>query len=337
MNTIVFENVCKTFAGSTEPALDSTSLVIEAGSFVTVLGTSGSGKTTLLKLINRLCRPDSGVIRVSGEDISMVSDIALRRRIGYVIQHVGLFQHLTIARNIAIVPEILKWPKPKIEQRIDELLTLVGLEPAQFRQRYPRQLSGGQQQRVGLARALAGDPGILLMDEPFGALDVIIREKLQDELIGIQNRLRKTVVFVTHDVQEALKLGNRVILMNEGQVQQYDTPVNLLLNPVNEFVSRLLETDNLYRQFSLMRVGAFVTQPVLPLTATESAVPIIRDNQTLNEALKALLQAPADYVFVENDQGERIGLLTLASLKQQARLCVPGLPPEPVTPESAVW
>lgn len=328
MNTIVLEEVQKTFAGTMGPALETTSLSIEDGSFVTVLGTSGSGKTTLLKLINRLCKPDSGIIRVNGEDISTVSEIELRRKIGYVIQHVGLFQHLTIARNIAIVPEILKWPKAKINNRVDELLNLVGLEPAQFRQRYPRQLSGGQQQRVGLARALAGDPGILLMDEPFGALDVIIREKLQDELIDIQNRLRKTVVFVTHDVQEALKLGNRVIIMNEGRIQQYDTPMNILLNPANQFVARLLETDNLYRQFSLMQAGALVSVAG-DVTGNGALVPVVRDTQTLNEALKCLLQAPEDYIYVENDRQERMGLLTLDSLKKQARLCMSGILTEP--------
>lgn len=318
MNTIVFDEVGKSFAGAAHPALSPTSLAIDAGSFVTVLGTSGSGKTTLLRLINRLCQPDTGQVLVNGEDISQISEITLRRKIGYVIQHIGLFQHLTIARNIAIVPEILKWPKSKIRQRVDELLSLVGLEPGQYRDRYPRQLSGGQQQRVGLARALAGDPGILLMDEPFGALDVLIREKLQDELIGIQNRLKKTVVFVTHDVQEALRLGDKVIIMHEGQVQQYDTPLQLLLNPANEFVSRLLETDNLYRQFSVIQAYT-IAEPLTMALDGASYVPVLQATQNLNDVLKGLLQTEQPYVLVENANKEIIGQISFERLKQKTR------------------
>lgn len=322
MNTIIFENVSKSFAGAAYPALFPTRLSIDAGSFVTVLGTSGSGKTTLLKLVNRLCEPDAGRVLVNGQDIALGSEIELRRRIGYVIQHTGLFQHLSIARNIAIVPEILRWPQNRIDQRVNELMALVGLEPEQYRNRYPRQLSGGQQQRVGLARALASDPGILLMDEPFGALDALIRVKLQDEVIGIQNRLKKTVLFVTHDVQEALKLGHKVIIMHEGQVQQFDTPANILANPATHFVSRLLGANDPYRHFSLRQAKALVSQ----LSEGQGAepAPIIRETQNLNDALKTLLQAPKDYVLVENEQQELIGKITLDSLKAEARLVEAG-------------
>jgi len=324
MNTIRFEEVSKGFPGMEHPALYPTSLSIEAGSFVTVLGSSGSGKTTLLKLINRLYQPDSGKIRVHGEDISKAAATCLRRKIGYVIQHIGLFQHLTIAHNIAIVPEILKWPKAKIALRVDELLELVGLEPGQYRDRYPRQLSGGQQQRVGLARALAGDPGILLMDEPFGALDALIREKLQDELLAIQHRLKKTVVFVTHDVQEALRLGDQAIIMHQGRVQQFDTPLHILASPANEFVSRLLSAEDPYRRFALMQAGTLASPiPGGMAQQAHSGVPVIRDTQTLNDALKALLQAPSDYILVENAERSLLGRLTLDALKQQARLHAP--------------
>lgn len=317
MNTIVFEQVAKTFPGSTTPALLPTSLAIEAGSIVAVLGTSGSGKTTLLRLVNRLCEPDAGRVLVNGQDISEGSEIELRRKIGYVIQHTGLFQHLTIARNIAIVPEILKWPQARIEQRVNELMVLVGLDPLQYRDRYPRQLSGGQQQRVGLARALASDPGILLMDEPFGALDALIRERLQDELLAIQDRLKKTVLFVTHDVQEALKLGDKVIVMHEGQVQQYDTPANILARPATDFVSRLLGANDPYRHFALRQAGTLVTQ--LPVPDHNTETPVIRDTQDLNDALKNVLQSPEDYVLVENEQRELVGKITLDSLRQEAR------------------
>ncbi len=324
MNTIRFEEVSKRFPGLEHPALCPTSLSIEAGSFVTVLGSSGSGKTTLLKLINRLHQPDSGKIWVHGEDISQAAATCLRRKIGYVIQHIGLFQHLTIAQNIAIVPEILKWPKVKIALRVDELLELVGLEPGQYRERYPRQLSGGQQQRVGLARALAGDPGILLMDEPFGALDALIREKLQDELLAIQHRLKKTVVFVTHDVQEALKLGDQAIIMHQGRVQQFDTPLHILANPANEFVSRLLSAEDPYRRFALVQAGALASPiPGGMAHQAHDGIPVIRDAQTLNDALKALLQAPGDYILVENAERSILGRLTLDALKQQARRYAP--------------
>ena len=241
---IELKNVSKRFPNSAKGGLKPTSLVIEQGSFVTILGASGSGKTTLLKLINRLIEPTSGNVFIQGEDTATVSATLLRRRIGYVIQQVGLFQHMTVAQNIAILPEILKWEKRKIQARVDELLTLVELEPSEFRNRYPAQLSGGQQQRVGLARALAGDPNIMLMDEPFGAIDALTRAKLQVELLQIQKKLGKTIVFVTHDVQEALKLGDRIIVMNEGEVQQYGTPFELLSNPANDFVKSLLETDD---------------------------------------------------------------------------------------------
>ena len=242
-------NASKRFSSSgsnsqTAVALQPTSLSIDQGRFVTVLGTSGSGKTTLLKLINRLLEPTSGKILVNGQDTAQVPATELRRKIGYVIQQIGLFPHLTVARNIAIVPEILGWRKERIERRIDELLELVELEPAKFRSRYPSQLSGGQQQRVGLARALAGEPSIMLMDEPFGAIDAMTRLNLQAELLRIQRKLDVTVVFVTHDVQEALKLGDQVIVMHAGVVQQYDTPDSLLSCPVNEFVSALLNTND---------------------------------------------------------------------------------------------
>jgi osmoprotectant transport system ATP-binding protein len=229
---------------SPAPGVYDISLTMPPASFITILGASGSGKTTLLKLINRLHPPSRGIIRIDGKDIATIPETRLRRGMGYVIQQVGLFQHLSVAENVAIVPKILKWPKARIERRIDELLHMVGLEPSEYRSRYPRQLSGGQQQRVGLARALAGDPAILLMDEPFGAIDPLIRQRLQDEMLDLQSQLKKNVVFVTHDVREALKLGDRVILMRQGRVQQYDTPDHLLRHPANDFVARLLDVDS---------------------------------------------------------------------------------------------
>lgn len=239
---IEFKNVCKQFKGSAYSAVDNVSLTIEHGEFITILGSSGCGKTTLLKMINRLYDPDEGIIEFFGEDISNKNPVEFRRKIGYVIQQVGLFPHMTIAGNIATVPKILKWPKEKIEARVDELLKLVGLEPSEFKNRYPSQLSGGQQQRVGLARALAANPDVMLLDEPFGAIDAINRINLQDELLKIYAASKKTYLFVTHDINEAFKLGNRVLIMDQGKIQQFDTPKNIVVSPVNDFVKSLINS-----------------------------------------------------------------------------------------------
>ena len=239
---IEFRDVTKTFKGASYSAVDHVSLTVNEGEFVTILGSSGCGKTTLLKMINRLYEPDSGSIILFGEDISTVDVVKVRRRIGYVIQQIGLFPHYTVAENIATVPKLLGWNKEKIAARVDELLNLVGLEPREFRNRYPAQLSGGQQQRIGLARALAIDPKIMLMDEPFGAIDSITREKLQDELLSLHREMGKTILFVTHDIEEAFKLGDRVIIMNEGKILRFDTPEAIIRQPADPFVQSLVDS-----------------------------------------------------------------------------------------------
>lgn len=247
---IEFKDVCKQFKGAAYNAVDHVSLSIEHGELITILGSSGCGKTTLLKMINRLYEPDAGRIEFFGEDISRTDPVEFRRKIGYVIQQVGLFPHMTIANNIATVPKILKWPKKKIDDRVDELLTLVDLEPDEFRGRYPAQLSGGQQQRVGLARALAVNPDVMLLDEPFGAIDAINRINLQDELLKIYKTSKKTFLFVTHDINEAFKLGSRVLIMNQGRIQQFDTPENIAAGPANDFVKSLINSTRGYAVFS---------------------------------------------------------------------------------------
>jgi len=239
---IEFHHVSKRFKGASYAAVNDVDLNIREGEFITILGSSGSGKTTLLKMVNRLYETDSGSIVLFGENISEVDVVKVRRRIGYVIQQVGLMPHMTIEENIGIVPGLLKWDKERISARAQELLTLVGLDPKEFRKRYPSQLSGGQQQRVGLARALAVDPKIMLLDEPFGAIDAITRLKLQDELKQIHGGLKKTFLFVTHDINEALKLGTKVIVMHAGRVCQYDTPLQIARNPADSFVSSLIES-----------------------------------------------------------------------------------------------
>ncbi len=246
---IEISNVSKKFNKAGYKAVDHVSLQIEEGEFITILGSSGSGKTTLLKMINRLYEQDEGTISLFGEDISTISRVTLRRRIGYVIQQVGLFPHMTIADNVAAVPKLLKWKKKKIEERVNELLELVGLEPDEFKNRYPSQLSGGQQQRIGLARALAIDPKIMLLDEPFGAIDAITRTKLQDELLDIHGGLKKTFLLVTHDINEAFKLGNKVIIMDKGKVCQFDTPANIVRNPADDFVYSLIDSSRKQEQF----------------------------------------------------------------------------------------
>lgn len=243
MSTAVeFIHVSKKFADSAYDAVRDVSFTVEEGELVTILGTSGCGKTTLLKMVNRLQQPTSGTIKVMGEDISLIDPVRLRQKIGYVIQQIGLFPHMTVGNNIATVPRILGWDKQRISDRVDELLTLVNLSPAEFRDRYPAKLSGGQQQRVGLARALAADPALMLLDEPFGAIDAINRGNLQDELLGIHRKSQKTFLFVTHDILEALKLGTRVMIMDNGEIRQFDTPENILKHPSDEYVARLMDS-----------------------------------------------------------------------------------------------
>ncbi|HVI40320.1 MAG TPA: ABC transporter ATP-binding protein [Anaerovoracaceae bacterium] len=237
-----FININKRFPNANYNALDDVSLQINEGEFITILGTSGCGKTTLLKMVNRIFEPDSGEIRLFGSNIREMDPVKLRRGIGYVIQQIGLFPHMTIYNNIATVPKILGWDKKRIDDRIEELFELVNLDSTEFKSRYPAQLSGGQQQRIGLARALAADPALMLFDEPFGAIDAINREKLQDELLRIHEKSDKTFLFVTHDINEAFKLGTRVLIMDKGKVKQFATPSEILYRPADEFVAALIKS-----------------------------------------------------------------------------------------------
>lgn len=246
---IRFSNVNKRFNENTK-ALEDVSFSIDEGAFVTVLGSSGSGKTTALKLMNRLLEPDSGKIEFYGSDIQKMDVIQLRRQMGYVVQQIGLFPHMSVAENIATVPGLLKWDKKRIKQRVEALLTLVQLSPEDFYNRRPRELSGGQQQRIGVARALAADPKVMLLDEPFGAIDAITRLDLQNELQKIHQQLEnKTFVFVTHDINEAFKLGTKVLIMDQGHICQYDTPKNILHHPQTEFVKNLIQTVKQQEEF----------------------------------------------------------------------------------------
>lgn len=252
---ILLENVSKRYPGQAKAAVDGLTLEIPAGSIVMLVGPSGCGKTTTLKMINRLIEPTEGRIVIDGQDVTSMNGDELRRGIGYVIQAGGLFPHMSVATNIGMVPKMLGWDKQRIAARVDELLELVSLDPAVYRDRYPRELSGGQQQRVGVARALAADPPVLLMDEPFGAVDPITRQRLQDELINIQHELQKTIVCVTHDFDEAVKLGDWIAVFDEGaRIVQYDAPERVLAEPADEFVEDFIGSGAGLKQLTLTRV-----------------------------------------------------------------------------------
>jgi osmoprotectant transport system ATP-binding protein len=314
---IVFEHVTKRFPGSAAPAVNDVSLEVEPGSFVVRFGPSGCGKTTLMKTVNRLYELDSGRVLVEGRQVRSFKVTDLRRRIGYVIQSTGLFPHMTVAKNIATVPEMLGWGKARIDKRIDELLELIGLPPAEYRGRYPAQLLGGQQQRVGLARAMAADPSIMLMDEPFAAIDNITRRRLQDELLRIQSMVRKTILFVTHDVEEAIRLADKIVVMRLGKVVQYDTPLHILTRPADDFVADLMGSEDVLRRLSLLSVQS-VMQPI-PAKLVASAGPTLPSTASLREALNHLLLSNVDSLIVTDEQGNPVGTLDLNTIRRATR------------------
>ncbi|MEO8280092.1 MAG: ABC transporter ATP-binding protein [Ideonella sp.] len=307
---IELSDVHKSFGATI--AVDGVSLQIRAGSVAVLIGPSGSGKSTLLRLINRMIEADSGHITIEARDIRSLAPEALRRRIGYVIQSIGLFPHWTVARNIATVPRLLGWSTQRTASRVDELLTMLALAPAQFRDRYPHQLSGGQQQRVGVARALAAEPTVLLMDEPFGALDPVTRLVLQDELARIQQAIGCTIVLVTHDVDEALKLGQQLVLLEHGRIVQAGTPQQLLAEPVNAKVVAFFGGSSVgQRLLGLRRVAEL-------LRAGEAAPGApIRASQTLQQALSEFLTRGVDQLPVADDDGHPLGAIRFIDLLRQ--------------------
>lgn len=295
---IRLEHVSKAYDGGVN-AVNDVSFEVPRGEIAVLVGPSGCGKTTTLKMINRLHEPTSGKIFVDDVDTSTVDPIELRRNIGYVIQDVGLFPHMTIAENIAVVPHLKKWDRKRIAERVDELLTMMGMPPAEYRNRYPRELSGGQRQRIGVARAMASDPPILLMDEPFGALDPITRERLQNEFLKIQEKLKKTIVFVTHDIDEAIKLGDKVAIMRKGRLIQYDTPSAVLNDPADEFVADFVGQDRTLKSLRLIR-----THEVM-----DADPPALRIQASAAEALSLLSSSGQKYAWVVGDARELKGLI----------------------------
>ena len=320
MAKIAFQAITKQFAGASKPAVDAVTFEVTEGTTCMLVGTSGSGKTTLLRMVNRLIEPTSGQIIIDGKNILEENPILLRRRIGYVIQQVGLFPHMNIAENVRVTAEIAGgWSKERLNSRVDELLELVGLPPAEYRKRFPRQLSGGQQQRVGLARALATDPAILLMDEPFGALDAITRARMQDELVRIQHDVQKTILFVSHDIEEAFKLGDMIVVMHDGQLMQLGTPVELLAQPNNDYVRKLVGADSILRQLQYLPVtDALDGKPEAVSSAHWGDVPINSSDATLLEAMLQLLETNAPALKIQDkDTQEALGYITLASINQE--------------------
>jgi osmoprotectant transport system ATP-binding protein len=284
---IRLESVTKRYGN--EVAVDHLSLEIADGELCVLVGPSGCGKTTTMKMINRLIEPTSGTITVNGTDIMSQSAVELRRHIGYVIQQVGLFPHLSIADNVATVPRLLGWDRARVTARVTELLDLVGLPPAQFAKRYPSELSGGQRQRAGVARALGADPPVLLMDEPFGAIDPITRDRLQGEFLRLQNEVRKTIVFVTHDIEEAVRMGDRIaILAQGGHLQQYDTPAKILGNPATPFVADFVGSDRGLRRLTVT--------PIDP--ADLDKPPLVHLDDPLTEARRAMEAADSKWAVV---------------------------------------
>ena len=298
---IVFDHVTKRYAGRDQAALDDLTLEIPAGDFCVLVGPSGGGKTTALKMVNGLIPFDAGDIRIDGRSVRDLPLVELRRGIGYVIQQIGLFPHMTVADNIGIVPRLLGWNKKRIAERSHELLELVGLEAGDAK-RYPAQLSGGQRQRVGLARALAADPPLLLMDEPFGALDPITRLRLQNELSRLHREVGKTVIFVTHDVDEAIRMGDRIAILRQGGVlAQYDTPDAILAHPADEFVAQFVGDDRALRRLALRTLADVPLQPNVPgLEPTVTASPAT----TLRNAVSLMLESDTDAVLVKDGERE---------------------------------
>jgi osmoprotectant transport system ATP-binding protein len=298
---ITFDHVTKRYPGRDDAALDELTLEIPAGDFCVLVGPSGGGKTTALKMVNRLIPFDAGDIRIDGRSVRDLPVVELRRGIGYVIQQIGLFPHMTIGENIGTVPRLVGWDRKRIQARTEELLELVGLEQADAR-RYPAQLSGGQRQRVGLARALAADPPLLLMDEPFGALDPITRHRLQEELRRLHRDVGKTVIFVTHDVDEAIRMGDRIAILRHGGVlAQYDTPDAILAHPADDFVAQFVGEDRALRRLALRTLADVRLHPNVPgLEPTRTVAP----TTTLRNAVSLMLESDTDALLVKD--GDRV-------------------------------
>jgi len=330
---IVLDQVTKSYANQPVSAVENFSMTAEPGELIMFVGPSGCGKTTTMKMINRIIEPTSGSISIDGRDVLSLDPHELRRHIGYVIQQIGLFPHMTIAENIAVVPKLLGWSKAKIGERIDELLTTVELDPNLFAHRYPKQLSGGQQQRVGVARALAADPPVMLMDEPFGATDPITREKLQAEFLRLQETLGKTIIFVTHDFDEAVRLGDRIaVLSDRSQIEQFDTPANILASPANDYVASFIGHGAAIKRLTLIPV----TEARLgPASESSGGSITVRATDSLRDALDSLVLSGLPALTVLDFDGVAIGSISMERISAVLGAEVPPVPTSvPLIPEN---
>jgi osmoprotectant transport system ATP-binding protein len=310
---IVFDHVTKRYGNSPRPAVDDLSITIPAGEICVLIGPSGGGKSTAMRMVNRLISITEGDITIDGESINKLDPVELRRGIGYVIQQIGLFPHMTAEANVATVPRLLGWEKARTRDRVRELLELVGLDPDEHADRYPAQLSGGQRQRVGLARAMAVDPPLMLMDEPFGAIDPVTRERLQNDFLRLHREVRKTVIFVTHDIDEAIKMGDHICLLRQGgKLAQYGTPEEILANPADDFVADFVGADRGLKRLSLLRVGDIDLEPV----SNGAEAPAVEDRTSLRDALSVMLTSGGDTVVVRDADGQVKGQLTLTVLSR---------------------
>jgi len=312
---IRFDAVTKRYEGTDRAAVTDLSLDVRDGEVCVLIGPSGCGKSTSLRMINRMIDPDSGTVSMDGTDVRDVRPEELRRRVGYAIQGVGLFPHWTVHQNIGVVPWLLKWDQPRIDERIGELLALVGLDPAVYTGKYPDELSGGEAQRVGVARALAADPPVLLMDEPFGAVDPLTRDRLQTEFAAIQHSLRKTVVFVTHDMDEAVRLGDRIAIMREGRLVQYDTPERVLAYPADEFVAGFVGQERALKRLSL----APVREALGPVVDAAGCTATVRADASLREALAKILEYGVEVVSVTDESGVCVGSVSVETIVDRFR------------------
>lgn len=299
-----FKNITKVFKNKT--IIENINLTVNKGEFVVLIGPSGCGKTTTLKMINKLIPATSGNIYLDGKDILKEDVIALRRNMGYVIQQTGLFPHMTVGENIGLIPKLEKWEERKILQRTIELLNMVGMEPEQYIDRYPCELSGGQQQRIGVARAFATNPDIILMDEPFSALDPITRNQLQDELFNLQQELKKTIIFVTHDMDEALKLADRICIMKDGHILQFDTPENILKKPANEFVEEFIGKNRIWQQPEFIKAKDIMISE--PVKTTGS--------RTIVQALEIMKSNKVDSLLIVDKENKLEGIVTLKDIRK---------------------
>ncbi|WP_257348812.1 ABC transporter ATP-binding protein [Pseudalkalibacillus decolorationis] len=323
---ITFDHTTKTYEGGVT-AVNNVDFTVEEGSIVVLLGPSGCGKTTLLRMVNRLESITDGRIIIDGQNSMELNQIELRRKIGYVIQSNGLFPNMTIEENVMIVPDLLGWSKKEKRDRFHTLMELIGLNPKEYRKRYPHELSGGQQQRIGVVRALAADPPVMLMDEPFGALDPIIREKIQEEFLQIQREVKKTILFVSHDIDEAIKMADKIVLLRGGEIMQFDTPSEMLAHPKNDFVVQFFGKDRAIRSLSLHTVKDLQDNiGLVDFDETIHDTKTININQDLRNTLSMLMNQEADQVIVTDNNDHKLGAVTIDLVQKYLHFEIKGKP-----------